>query len=44
MPRRRYVPIDQETVYVPHQGNDPLLLGLKGSLEEYELDLLRSQT
>jgi DNA invertase Pin-like site-specific DNA recombinase len=33
--------IDQETVYAPRQGNDRLLLGLKGSLNEYELDLLR---
>ncbi|MER9203783.1 recombinase family protein [Mesorhizobium sp. M0933] len=29
--------IDQETVYAPRQGNDRLLLGLKGSLNEYEL-------
>src|SRR5215470_6733795 len=28
-------------VYAPRQGNDRLLLGLKGSLNEYELDLLR---
>src|ERR1700738_2863131 len=28
--------IDQETVYAPRQGNDRLLLGLKGSLNEYE--------
>ena len=33
--------IDQETVYSPRQSNDRLLLGLKGSLNEYELDLLR---
>lgn len=33
--------VDQETVYAPRQGNDRLLLGLKGSLNEYELDLLR---
>jgi DNA invertase Pin-like site-specific DNA recombinase len=33
--------IDQETVYCPRQSNDRLLLGLKGSLNEYELDLLR---
>jgi DNA invertase Pin-like site-specific DNA recombinase len=31
--------IDQETVYAPRQSNDRLLLGLKGSLNEYELDL-----
>ncbi|MCZ7447481.1 recombinase family protein [Agrobacterium rhizogenes] len=33
--------IDQEAVYAPRQGNDRLLLGLKGSLNEYALDLLR---
>ena len=33
--------VDQEAVYAPRQGNDRLLLGLKGSLNEYELDLLR---
>lgn len=33
--------IDQETVYDPRRSNDRLLLGLKGSLNEYELDLLR---
>ncbi|WP_434288157.1 recombinase family protein [Celeribacter sp. SCSIO 80788] len=32
--------IDQETVYAPHDGNDRLLLDLKGSLNEYELDPL----
>ena len=32
--------IDEETIYAPRQGNDRLLLGLKGSLNEYELDLL----
>ncbi len=31
--------IDQETVHAPRQVNDRLLLGLKGSLNEYELDL-----
>src|SRR5437868_12676722 len=36
--------IDQEMVYAPRQGNDRLLLGLKGSLNEYELDLLRQRT
>ncbi|HTO59613.1 MAG TPA: recombinase family protein [Bradyrhizobium sp.] len=35
--------IDQEAVYAPRQGNDRLLLGLKGSLNEYELDLLRQR-
>src|SRR5207249_8893752 len=36
--------VDQETVYSPRQSNDRLLLGLKGSLNEYELDLLRQRT
>ena len=36
--------IDQETVYAPRHGNDRLLLGLKGSLNEYELDLLRQRS
>src|SRR5690242_13874251 len=36
--------IDQETIYDPRQGNDRLLLGLKGSLNEYELDLLRQRS
>jgi DNA invertase Pin-like site-specific DNA recombinase len=36
--------IDHETVYDPRQGNDRLLLGLKGSLNEYELDLLRQRS
>lgn len=36
--------IDQETVYAPRYGNDRLLLGLKGSLNEYELDLLRQRS
>jgi DNA invertase Pin-like site-specific DNA recombinase len=35
--------IDQETVYSPRQSNDRLLLGLKGTLNEYELDLLRQR-
>ena len=29
--------VDQETIYAPRHGNDRLLLGLKGSLNEYEL-------
>jgi DNA invertase Pin-like site-specific DNA recombinase len=33
--------VDHETVYDPRRGNDRLLLGLKGSLNEYELDILR---
>src|SRR5215471_3740735 len=36
--------IDEETIYAPRQGNDRLLLGLKGSLNEYELDLLRQRS
>lgn len=36
--------IDQETIYSPRQSNDRLLLGLKGSLNEYELDLLRQRS
>jgi DNA invertase Pin-like site-specific DNA recombinase len=33
--------IDHETIYDPRRGNDRLMLGLKGSLNEYELDILR---
>jgi DNA invertase Pin-like site-specific DNA recombinase len=33
--------VDHETVYSPRIGNDRLLLGLKGNLNEYELDILR---
>ena len=33
--------IDHESVYDPRNGNDRLLLGLKGNLSEYELDTLR---
>src|SRR5215204_4577560 len=36
--------VDGETVYAPRQGNDRLLLGLKGSLNDYELDLLRQRS
>jgi len=36
--------IDQEAIYAPREGNDRLLLGLKGSLNEYELDLLRQRS
>ena len=36
--------IDQEMVYTPRLSNDRLLLGLKGSLNEYELDLLRQRS
>ena len=35
--------IDQETVYDSRRSNDRLLLGLKGSMNEYELDLLRQR-
>jgi DNA invertase Pin-like site-specific DNA recombinase len=35
--------IDLDTVYSPRH-NDRLLLGLKGSLNEYELDLLRQRS
>jgi DNA invertase Pin-like site-specific DNA recombinase len=33
--------IDQDVVYDARRANDRLLLGVKGSLSEYELDLLR---
>ena len=38
--------VDQETIYTRpgKYGNDRLLLGLKGSLNEYELDLLRQRS
>ena len=36
--------IDQETIYAPRHGNARLLLGLKRSLNEYELDLLRQRS
>src|SRR5215472_2529896 len=36
--------VDQETVYAPRHGNDDPLLGLKGSLNEYELGLLRQRS
>jgi len=36
--------IDQETVYSARLSNDRLLLGLKGSLNEYELELLRQRS
>ena len=36
--------VDLDTVYTPRQSNDRLLLGLKGSLNEYELDLLRQRS
>src|SRR5918999_3823608 len=36
--------VDQEAVYAPRLGNDHFLLGLKGSRNEYELDLLRQRS
>ena len=36
--------LDKEMVYAPRDSNDRLLLGLKGSLNEYELDLLRARS
>jgi DNA invertase Pin-like site-specific DNA recombinase len=36
--------VDQEMVYAPRLSNDRLLLGLKGSLNEYELDQLRQRS
>lgn len=36
--------VDHEMVYAPRLSNDRLLLGLKGSLNEYELDLLRQRS
>ena len=35
--------IDVETVFDPHLSNDRLLLGLKGNLHVYELDVLRQR-
>src|SRR5438132_1661687 len=35
--------VDQDTVYSPRLSNDRLPLGLKGTLNEYELDLLRQR-
>ena len=36
--------LDQEMAYAPREGNDRLLLGLKWSLNEYKLDLLRARS
>jgi DNA invertase Pin-like site-specific DNA recombinase len=36
--------IDHEAVYDPRSPNDRLLLGLKGTMSEYELDLLRQRS
>ena len=38
------VQIDLDTVYSPRHSNYRLLLGLKGSLNEYEPDLLRQRS
>jgi DNA invertase Pin-like site-specific DNA recombinase len=35
--------IDHDTVYAPRQGSDRLLLGVQGSVNEYELDVLRQR-
>lgn len=42
--RKDYGLTDQETVDAPRQSNGRLLLSLKGSLNEYELDLLRQRS
>jgi DNA invertase Pin-like site-specific DNA recombinase len=36
--------VDHEMIYDPRRSNDRLLLGLKGSMNEYELDLLRQRS
>jgi DNA invertase Pin-like site-specific DNA recombinase len=36
--------IDHDSIYDPRRANDRLLLGLKGSMSEYELDLLRQRS
>ena len=36
--------VDHEAIYDPRQPNDRLLLGLKGSMSEYEIDLLRQRS
>ncbi len=36
--------VDHEAIYDPRSCNDRLLLGVKGSLSEYELDLLRQRS
>lgn len=36
--------IDHEALYDPRRPNDRLLLGLKGNMSEYELDLLRQRS
>ena len=36
--------VDHEAIYDPRRANDRLLLGLKGSISEYEVDLLRQRS
>src|ERR1700748_2670988 len=36
--------VDQETIYLPRNGDDRLLFGLKGTLNEYVLDLRRQRS
>jgi DNA invertase Pin-like site-specific DNA recombinase len=36
--------VDEEAIYDPRSPNDRLLLGMMGSLNEYELDLLRQRS
>lgn len=36
--------MDEEAIYDARQSNDRLLLGLKGSMSEYELDLFRQRS
>ena len=36
--------VDHEALYDPRRPNDRLLLGLKGNMSEYELDLLRQRS
>ena len=38
------LPIDHEAAYSPRSGGDRLLLGVKGVLGEYELELLRQRS
>ena len=35
--------VDQEAVYAPRQGNDRLLLGLKGTMSEAELHVIKAR-
>ena len=36
--------VDVDAIYDPRRPNDRLMLGLKGTLNEYELDLLRQRS